>query len=182
MNEKNWASAHIVLCGFKHVGKSTVGRLLAQRCGRLFIDLDTQIEKNYQRHTRESLSCREIYDQYGDAFFRECETTALSEVLQNTTAVIALGGGALFSENNRALLAPYPLIGLSAPPSVVYARLIATGKPAYFPQNEDPEPFFHQRWRQHEALQAQTANYLIDNISNPEQTVEHILKWIENRC
>jgi shikimate kinase / 3-dehydroquinate synthase len=88
---------HIALIGFMGAGKSTVGREVAERVGRPFVDLDREIEK---RHG----AIADIFEELGEAEFRLLEEQALAEALVGPEAVIALGGGAVLSPRNRELL------------------------------------------------------------------------------
>ena len=88
----------IVLTGFMGAGKSTVGRLLAERLGWTFLDLDDEIEQ------RASASVSDIFAQQGEARFRRIESSALASALHRPHTVLALGGGAPESLTNRLLL------------------------------------------------------------------------------
>lgn len=173
--------SHIILLGFKHTGKSTVGKLLAQKLQWPFIDLDAQIEQQYKHQTQKSLSCREIYQQHGKLFFRECEIQALRQALLTSAAVIALGGGAPMQEANQKLLQSQWLVHITAAPAVVYQRIMATGKPAYFPTDEDPADFFQRLWGQHEKIYTKLANFTIDNTQDVTHTVAKIFENWENK-
>ncbi len=80
------------------VGKTTVGRVLAEKVGFQFIDLDEIIE------TRQKRSISEIFAEMGEARFREIERCALEDCRVFTRTIIALGGGAFVSEENRAII------------------------------------------------------------------------------
>lgn len=88
----------IVLTGFMGSGKSTVGRFLAQQLGCPLIDLDGVVEA--------SAGCKinEIFAAEGEAAFRRLESDCLRQVLQQGRAVIATGGGAVISAENRRLM------------------------------------------------------------------------------
>ena len=89
----------IVLTGFMGVGKSTVARFLASllKCNR--IDLDTFIEQNERR------TIAEIIETEGEIRFRKIETENLRRVLIGGEArILALGGGAWTTEENRRLI------------------------------------------------------------------------------
>ena len=89
--------ALVFLYGPPGSGKSTLGRLLAQALARPFIDLDGEIE------SRSGVAITEIFNTEGEPGFRRRERLAcLLEVLDRRPAVIALGGGALLDEANRA--------------------------------------------------------------------------------
>jgi shikimate kinase len=86
------------------VGKSAVGRKLARRLGRRFIDLDKSIEK------REGSKVREIFENKGEPYFRQLEKQALANVLREDGQVIATGGGVVLDEDNLRLLQERSLI------------------------------------------------------------------------
>ena len=89
----------IAVTGFMGAGKSTVGRLLAQRLGRPFADADAGVER------RAGCSVRALWERDGEAAFRALEETVTRELLLRDDApVIALGGGALVSDATRALV------------------------------------------------------------------------------
>lgn len=75
-------------------GKTTVGALLAQELGWPFIDLDATLEAG------QGMSIREIFEQAGEAFFRQLERAALTEASKTQPAVIALGGGTFVQKPN----------------------------------------------------------------------------------
>ena len=79
----------IVLVGFMGAGKTTIGRLLAERLGIPFVDVDAVIERREQR------LIREIFEQSGEEEFRRIEHDAVVESLNGPDAVVALGGGAV---------------------------------------------------------------------------------------
>jgi shikimate kinase len=89
---------NIALIGFMAVGKSAVGRNLAKRLQRRFVDLDRLIER------AEGKKVAEIFADEGEAYFRRLEKRTLSEVLQNNGQVIATGGGIVMDNENLALL------------------------------------------------------------------------------
>ena len=88
----------IYLLGFMGSGKSTVGELVSKELGWPFIDLDAVIEAG------QGVSIREIFERSGEAFFRQLEHAALTEVLKSEPVVIALGGGTFANETNVELI------------------------------------------------------------------------------
>src|SRR5581483_6571307 len=80
------------------VGKSAIGRTLAKKLRRRFVDLDALIEKS------EGMKVREIFTQKGESYFRRLEKRVLEEVLARDGQVIATGGGAVMDEENLRLL------------------------------------------------------------------------------
>lgn len=90
--------ASIFLIGFMGAGKTTVGRILAEKLGYRFIDLDELIE------AEASKSVRAIFAELGEDEFRRRERDALESCRGMKKTVIALGGGAYISEENRAII------------------------------------------------------------------------------
>ena len=99
------------------VGKSAVGRNLARKLHRRFVDIDALIEK------AEGRKVREIFAQEGEAYFRALEKQKLGAVLTESGQVIATGGGIVMDEENLALLRQNTLlIGLAASTDVLVSR------------------------------------------------------------
>lgn len=86
------------LIGFMGVGKTTIGRDLANRLGMPFYDLDDEIEGSTGRRIRE------IFAEGGEAEFREIETRVLRQIVGNDSGVIATGGGAFIKPENREII------------------------------------------------------------------------------
>lgn len=89
---------NIILVGMPGCGKSSVGKLLAEKLGKAFYDTDCLIE--------EIADCTipEILENSGEAMFRETEHKMLTELMKVRGAVIATGGGTVLREDNRELL------------------------------------------------------------------------------
>ncbi len=111
-------STNIVLTGFMGAGKTAVGQVVAERLGRWFIDMDAAIE----RAAGQPVSA--IFAQRGETAFRAMEAEMCRELAGERNLVIATGGGALLSEENRRALGETGLlICLRAPAEVLLARL-----------------------------------------------------------
>ncbi|MBL7995993.1 DUF559 domain-containing protein [bacterium] len=110
---------HIYLCGFMGCGKTTVGRLLAEKLGFSFIDTDQLIEQN------EKKAVTEIFAHSGEAQFREMENCAIEQLIKsNQNTVIALGGGSLMrSENLNSIKKDGYLVYLNTNLNVIAERL-----------------------------------------------------------
>jgi shikimate kinase len=114
------STEHIVLVGMMGAGKSSVGRVLAQRLGRPLIDSDAVIEERTGR------TVREIWATDGEAAFRALEAEALTDALEAPEpAVIAAAGGVVLSERNRRALAASGahVVWLSADVDVLLGRV-----------------------------------------------------------
>ena len=110
------------LVGFMGAGKSTVGAALAQALGYEFVDLDRMIE------SRTGKTVPEIFDDQGEAAFRNAERAALEKALSGSSRpqVIALGGGAFVQPEVINLLAEHSVttIFLAAPAEELYRRCV----------------------------------------------------------
>lgn len=95
---------HIVLAGFMGTGKTTVGRLLAERLGWPFIDTDRVIEQ------RAGCSIADLFARQGEAAFRALEAAVCAEVAMSEQSVIATGGGALLHTPTRNLFTARGLV------------------------------------------------------------------------
>ena len=110
---------HIFLCGFMGSGKTTVGRAAAQLAGADFIDLDEAIVAHSGR------TIPEIFNEHGEAYFRELETAVLAEAaFSQNPSVVATGGGALISPTNAELCRKHgSIVFLDVPFEVCYSRI-----------------------------------------------------------
>lgn len=171
---------HIILIGFKHVGKSAVGSALAKHLNKPFLDLDTQIEKQYAAQHHQSLSCREIMAQHGEHFFRAEEESALTNLLQSPEAVIALGGGTPLTKNNQQCIQPHHIILIEADPKQVWERIQTKGLPAYFSTEEEPFTQFQQLWQTRQKIYQTLTNDVITNNTSIEQAVAQLLALLSN--
>ena len=86
---------NLVLTGMMGVGKTTVGKRLAEKLGNRFIDIDKIIE------TKENKTITEIFANKGENYFRKIEKEITIDILNKKNVVIALGGGAFINPNIR---------------------------------------------------------------------------------
>ena len=122
MNLKLKRTPGLFLVGFMASGKSTAGRLLAQKLGWQFADIDADIER------RQGISIRELFERHGEEFFRELEAQAIQECIQMIRGghpwVVALGGGAFVQERNRELITNHGItLWLDCPINRIQLRL-----------------------------------------------------------
>ena len=88
----------LVLVGLMGVGKSTIGRRLANALSRSFVDADEEIERAADR------SVSEIFEAHGEAYFRDGERRVIARLMEEGYGVIATGGGAFVDQETRALV------------------------------------------------------------------------------
>ncbi len=109
---------NIVLCGFMGCGKSTVGKNLARKTGKKFIDMDSYIEK------KAGMTVTEIFDKFGEKGFREMEYEACKELSEMKGLIIASGGGAFtFKRNVDAFKGRDIIVLLDVPIKTIKYRL-----------------------------------------------------------
>jgi shikimate kinase len=107
----------IALIGFMGTGKTAVGKVLAKKLGREFIELDYLIEQKAGK------SIPEIFQQDGEIGFRELEIEAAKEVANKKNAVIACGGGVVLNKINiDRLRKECIIVYLTASPGIILKR------------------------------------------------------------
>ncbi len=108
----------IVLIGLMGVGKTTVGRRLAQRLRLPFVDADAEIE------TAAGMTVAEIFERFGEPHFRDGERRVIARLIDGAPKVIATGGGAFLNDETRALILDQATaIWLDAAPKVLAERV-----------------------------------------------------------
>jgi shikimate kinase len=108
----------LVLVGMMGAGKTTVGRRLATKLGRQFLDSDEEIERAAQ------MTIPEIFEQRGEAEFRAGETRVIARVLKDRDIVLATGGGAFVQPETRGLIKTEALsVWLKAEADILFERV-----------------------------------------------------------
>ena len=98
-------------------GKSTIGKYIAARLGRKFIDTDALIEQ------KSGKTIAALFMERGEPYFRALEQEAIAQVCTEEGSVVATGGGALANEENvRQLKASGTVICLTATPEIILSR------------------------------------------------------------
>ncbi len=156
----------LYLVGFMGSGKSTVGRLVAEKLGVAFIDLDQSIEK------LSGLTISEIFSKEGEAGFRKRETQVLLQT--PASGIIATGGGIITKPQNREFLARMPVVYLKTSLLEIENRLIkAPGSRPLL--NEDLKKLLAQR----EPLYMEVAKHVINtDEKTPTEVAREVILWI----
>ena len=114
---------NVILTGFMGTGKSSLGKLLATKLGRPFVDIDKKIE------AEQKLSIPKIFERFGEEHFRKLEKVAVKELSERRGLVIATGGGTIKDEENLRLLKNSGvLICLTTEPEEIFNRTARRGE------------------------------------------------------
>jgi shikimate kinase len=163
---------NVVLIGFMGTGKTCIGRLLAGRLRRPFVDVDKKIERE------SGMTIPEMFAQHGEAYFRRKEQEVIFRVSRYRNAVISTGGGVvLFPENMNRLRANGIVISLTASVETILER---TGRRNTRPLLNHPDRAeMIARLLAERAERYKEADLIISTEhSSPHQTVEKIIAFL----
>lgn len=171
---------NIILIGFRCTGKTSVGRMLADRLGREFIDADEALERLSGK------TVREIFEIKGETFFRKVESELLSELARLDGKVIATGGGAVLKRKNIQQLKRNGLVVLlDAHPNVLYERLkrdpkSKTQRPAL--TNRDLDAEIREQYEFRQPYYQGAADLTVDTAEQPlEKIVDEVERLLRER-
>ena len=158
-----------MLVGMMGAGKTTLGRRLARRLGRPFIDSDQQIE------ARTGRTVREIFEADGEAAFRALETDALADALATESpSIVAAAGGTVLSDVNRARMHELgTVVWLRADPAELATRVRnGTHRPLLA---TDPEATLRTMAETRGALYEGLADHIIDTSGRlPDDIIDEL--------
>jgi len=158
-------------------GKTTVGRLLARRLARQFVDLDHEIE------ARMRVSIPAIFEIEGEAGFRARESAVLSELTLRHNLVLATGGGAVLAADNRRIMRERGLvIYLYSPPQILFERTRHDRNRPLL-QVADPRARIEALYGQRDPLYREVAHLIIySEPASVQATVRKVEKEVKQRC
>ena len=166
---KDGANSSIFLVGMMGAGKTTVARLLAARLNRAFIDSDHELE------SRCGVKVPVIFEIEGEAGFRVRESAVLDELSARSGIVLATGGGAILSEENRRRLSERGLvIYLCAQPHDLYMRT-RHDKNRPLLMTADPQKRLEELFAQRDPLYREAADLVMET---GRQSVQVLVKQI----
>lgn len=168
----------VALLGLRCSGKSTLGRALAARLARPFVDLDDELLVQARRAGFPADSAGALLAQHGEALFRVLEADALRRVLEpGPRIVLATGGGVVERSDNRAWLARAAHgILLDVPLPVLVARRAADASSRPLLAGRDPATEYAELWRRRAPLyRALAAAELACGDAPPEALVERLV-------
>lgn len=169
LNEANAAPCRIVLTGFMGSGKTTCGKILAQKIGWRFIDVDVVIE------AETGMKIAEIFQQSGEAKFREMEEATIARLLSEEEIVLALGGGAIENESVRGKLMEAGSLLIHLEVSLETALKRCRGSVGIRPVLADEKNLLARYERRMPLYRSARINLKVDALT-PHGVVEKILK------
>jgi shikimate kinase len=160
----------LYLTGFMGAGKSTIGKLLAQRIGYRFYDTDHLVMRGFGKPVSR------IFEENGEAPFRQAEMLVLQELARRSRVVISTGGGTLVRDETYDLArATGTLIYLRAPVSDLYERVIFSPKDRPVVDVPDDERQFHARFEERRKYY-ERSDITLDTIDRkPDDVVREII-------
>lgn len=162
--------ANLVLIGFMGSGKSTVGRLVAEATGLVFVDTDEEIERRTGRPVRA------IFTELGEEEFRRQEALAVAALSERSGQVIATGGGVVLDGGNlEALRRGGLIVALGAATDALWERVAASDRPLLV--GERPRERFEELWRLRAPLYG-TADVTIDTTGRDPASVSETVAGV----
>ena len=169
------APANIILVGFMASGKTQVGKILSESLDWPMIDADDEIVR------RAGKSIRSIFDDQGEAAFRDLERQVIADLCLGSKQILAAGGGAFVDPTNRELMLLRGLVFcLMATPETIYARVTEdTGKDAAVRPllaAKNPLGRIKELLSQRTEAYAQAHHSIDTDVLTPEQVAQRILE------
>ncbi len=148
---------NLFLVGLPGAGKSTLGRQLARRLNKRFVDADTELEQ------RLGVSIPTIFEIEGEAGFRDREEATMAELTTFTDIVLSTGGGAVLRPANRVRLRENgTVIYLHADPAVLWER-VRHNRNRPLLQTAEPQTRLAGLYVERDALYREVANYVVES-------------------
>lgn len=165
-------SGNIFLVGMMGAGKTTVGRLLARRLGKTFIDTDHEVQ------ARTGVSIPTIFEIEGEAGFRRRESAVLADLARATDLVLATGGGIVLAEENRRLLREHgTVVYLLASVDDLFART-RHDRSRPLLQTLDPKAKLAELFAARDPLYREVADIIIET---SRQSVQTLVRQLEKQ-
>ena len=167
---------NVVLIGFMGVGKTSSGKMIANQLGFKFIDMDKAIEEKW------GMTIPQMFEQHGEAFFREKEKEMCREVAKRKSVVISTGGGTVKDPENVAVLKRSGrIVCLMASVDAILERTAATGQRPLLDAYKDRRQGIVELLEQRKEMYSQ-ADYTVDTTDmSPLQVSRDVIAFMKRR-
>lgn len=165
----------VFLIGMPGCGKTTLGKIAAKRLNMKFADMDKEIER------AEGKSISDIFEMYGEEYFRDAETKMLrGEVLGDEDKIISTGGGIVVKEENIEILqnSGAEVIFIDRPPECIEADIECSKRPLMKNGADAVYKLYRQRYARYE----RACTTKIINNSDLMGAVSALTGVIRSRC
>jgi shikimate kinase len=160
---------NVVLVGFMGTGKSSAGRIVANKLGFQYVDTDQLVSQ------RAGMEISQIFGEHGEEHFRELEASALESLAHLDRCVIATGGGIVLREANRAALRNLGfVVGLTAGEAVIFERVSRNSRRPLL-QTEDPRATVREMLATRQPLYEAAAELTIDSSRRSSNEVADLI-------
>ena len=165
---------NLILCGMMGAGKTTIGIKIAELTGRRWYDTDGLI---VDKHGKIS----DIFEYYGEIYFRKLETEIVMELAQKDNLVISTGGGLVLKKENNALLQKKgKIVFLRATLNTLASRLKVDGeRPLLQTSAENLRERLARLMKERTPIYERVADYIIDvDGKTPEEIAREIVATV----
>lgn len=163
---------NIILCGFMGCGKSTIGKIIAKKTGKKFIDMDSYIEEKAE------MKISEIFEKFGEASFRDMEHEACRELSEMKGMVIASGGGAFtFDRNVEVFKGKDKIVFLNVALATIKYRL-RNDKVRPLLQRPDKDKAIQELYNKRFPIYKKAADIIVEGKNTPVKTAFAVMDAI----
>ena len=163
---------HIYLIGFMGTGKSTISRKLKAKMHVNELEMDAEIVRE------NGMSINEMFERYGEEYFRDKETQLLEKIALKSPAVVSCGGGAVLrKENVRIMKESGIIVLLTATPETVFKRVRHSKDRPILNENMNVEYIASLMERRREAYDTACDVSVKTDHKSPDQIAEEILRF-----
>ena len=162
----------LIIIGPMASGKSVVGKKLSKRLGIDFYDTDEEIVK------KTGVTISHIFDIEGEDKFRSREMNVFSDLIRKDDCVISTGGGIVLKEENRELLKKGTVLYLKTSIQTQLERTMNDKERPLLRGKETKELTLRKMAKLRNPLYEKSSNYIIEETDNSNQTVDNIIKQL----
>lgn len=161
---------NLFLVGLPGAGKSTLGRQIARRLGKHFVDADAELER------RLGVSIPTIFEIEGEAGFRDREASTLGELVELSDIVLSTGGGAVLRPGNRdRLKSGGTVLYLHAEPDMLYERVRHSRNRPLLPVGTMMQRLV-ELYAQRDTLYREVADHIIESDRNEAARIARLFR------